>query len=980
MILLSVARRRAKNSGWSMVGVTAVAAVAVSSAQAQAPAEPEAQTQASETSTPSEIVVTGSRIIRNGYEAPTPVSVLGVDELNALNQPNIANAVTVLPEFSGSANTTSANGNLSSGATGASQLNLRGLGTERTLVLLDGKRYINADTTPGSSAPDINSFPTALIKRVDVVTGGASAAYGSDALAGVVNFVMDHDFTGLKGQIQGGETTYGDDENIDAQLTYGVAFAGGRGHFIVSGEYYRDGGIRGSGGRPWNAYPSAVIVNPAYGTGAGQTTKVPQYIDSRDVGPASATPGGLITSGALQGTYFGPNGTILNGYNFGTPVGNDLQEGGDWRTSRIDDGIDIDDVVDRDIAYLRTSYDFTDNITGYIEGQYSYTRTTNTASPNREYGTLDISADNAFLPASLRQQLLASGQSSFVMGSTNADMGRFLGDYRRTVSRITGGLDGKFDVFGTNWKWDGYIQEMENSLDPRTYNDGITSNYFNAIDSVSVNGVPTCANRDPSCVPYNLFGTGVNSAAALAYVEGVASMHQVLRQDVGAVNVNGEPFHSWAGPVSIAVGAEHRIEEASGFTDAIDNATNFFAGNYHPTNGRYSVSEGYLETVVPLARDLPGAQELDLNGAVRATDYSTSGYVTTWKGGLTWRPIQDLRFRFTESRDIRAPNLGELFAQGQTGSGNVFLDPFRATKGVPETVPNGFTLAKGNPELQPEKADTTGFGVVMAPRFMPGFQASVDYYNIRISGAVQTANAQQEIDLCYQGNATDCSAIVRNPLAAGDPFSLGKIFEVITAPENLIEQKTSGIDIDASYRVPMSNLVGSMNGNMVVRAMVNYVLSLETTATNGTVFDGNGVLGGWAGISPFAGLTTPTTQGLLSVAYQGEPVTITAIFHYTGPGVYGNGFINCSDNCPVSTSAAPTFGNNHIAGMETIDLTASYHFSAPDIELYGTVENLTDHQPPNIGGSIGSANWNGQGNQAYDRIGRQFRVGVRFKL
>ena len=1027
MILSSMAGRRAKACARSMVSVTALATVAITSAQAQvsesatsreestagessAGASPSSASASSaltasastsseatvsdsasnestaDESGPSEVVVTGSRIIRNGYAAPTPVSVMGTDELNALNPVNVADAVNTLPAFSNSVTGRSQNGNLSSGSAGVNQLNLRGLGISRTLVLLDGHRVINASGTAGNSAPDINTFPSALVKRVDVVTGGASAAYGSDALSGVVNFVLDHDYTGFKGQVLAGETKYSDDKNIDVQLTYGLPFAGGRGHLLMSGEYAHNDGVHGANGRPWAAQPAAIILNPAYGTTAGKSTNVPQYILSHSTGLAAGMPGGIIVSGPLKGTYFGPNGSILNGFNFGTPVGNSLAQGGDYQLSRIDNGVDIDGMIERNVAYLRGSFDFTDNITGYVEGQYAGTHTSDTAAPNRRLGNLTISTDNAYFPDALRQQLVAQGvtlPTTFTMGSTNGDMGRFLGNYRRDLYRFAAGLNGKFDALGTNWKWDAYAQHSQNSIDSRTYNDGITAQYLQAVDSVRVNGVPTCRvnadanpnNDAPGCVPYDVFGTHVNTPNQLAYVEGFAHGKQVLRQDVGAANLNGEPFNSWAGPVSTAVGVEHRVEQGTGYATATDLATGWFAGNYHPTTGKYHVTEGYLETVVPLARELPGAQTIDLNAAVRATDYSTSGYVTTWKVGLTWQPIDDVRFRATRSRDIRAPNLGELFAGGQAGSGLSLNDPFRATNGVPENISNAFGLTKGNPNLEPEVADTTGFGVVFQPRFAPGLQASIDYYNIDIKGSVQAPDAQTIVNGCFQGNQALCADISRRPLNPGDPFSVGQLFQVITEPQNLIGQTARGIDFEASYRVPMGP------GTLSLRGMATRVLKLETTGTDGTVYDGNGVVGSWAGIVPFTAnnLTTPKLRGLLTAEYQINGLTATVIYHYTGPGVYGNGFIDCTSNCPVSTTLHPTFGNNHIGGQQTIDLTGAYHF-VNDFEVFATIENLTNRQPPDIGNSITSAYWQDQANSDYERIGRQYRVGFRFNF
>jgi outer membrane receptor protein involved in Fe transport len=947
-----------------MIGATALATVAVTNIQAQE----------TESATIDQIVVTGSRITRDGYEAPTPVSVLGADELNALNTVNVADAVNVLPAFSNSASPRSANGNLSTGATGVSQLNLRGMGTNRTLVLLDGKRYINAALTSSNSAPDINSFPNALIERVDVVTGGASAAYGSDALSGVVNFVIDHDFTGLKGEVQTGMTKYEDDKSISAQLSYGTPFADGRGHFLASGEYTQSDGIDGTNDRPWARLPAAVINNPAYVPGNG----APRYVVRRDVGLSSGTPGGIITGGPLRGTYFGQGGEILRNFNFGTNVGNNFQEGGDWQYSRIENGLDIAGSVERMVGYLRTSFDLTDNVNTYVEAQYSDTSTTNVANPNRRLGNNTISINNAFLPASLRQEMVTAGVNpatgTFVMGSTNADMGRLVGDYSRSVTRVAAGFDGGFGALGTDWTWNGYIQHSETDLAPRTSHNGITPNYLRALDSVMVGSTPTCrvnadanpANDDPACVAYNPFGIGVNSQAALDYVMGVSVRDETLEQDVAAVNMSGEPFNSWAGPISVAVGAEHRIEKVSGTASARDEATEFFAGNYKASKGRFHVTEGYVETLVPLARDMTAIQELDLNAAVRATDYSTSGYVTTWKGGLTWRPIEDLRFRFTRSRDIRAPNLGELFTAGQTGSGNVLTNPNPG--GV--TNPNGYSLTRGNPNLKPEEADTTGFGVVMAPRFLPGFQMAIDYYSIDVEGSVQAPSGQKVIDLCSRGNATLCNSIIY------DTANPNMIFMVVTQPQNLIGQKASGVDVEASYRFPMSGLVGALSGDMVIRAMASRALELETEDTDGNVYDGAGVVGSWGGsIPPFQGLTTPELRGFLSVGYKGDAASVTTIVRYTGPGVYANGFVECASNCPASTLNAPTIEDNDIAGMTTIDLSGAYKFES--FELFGTIENLTNKQPPTIGGSLSSSHWSGQGNSDYDRIGRQYRLGVR---
>ncbi len=965
MLFNHLSRRHAKAWTLSTVSAAALMTVSVSGAQAQT-AAPVAAVD--------EIVVTGSRIVRDGYEAPTPVSVLGTEELDAMNAVNIADAVNTLPAFTGSVTNRSQNGNLSTGATGVNQLNLRGMGTNRTLVLLDGQRAINAALTSGNSAPDINSFPNALIERVDVVTGGASAAYGSDALSGVVNFVLDKDFTGIKGEVQGGMTKYRDDKNYSGSLTFGTPFAGGRGHILFSGEHSSNDGVSGDGGRPWNKNPAAMAVNPDWIAGV---PGAPQYYIAREVGIFAGTPGGLITSGPLKGIMFGPAGTMST-FNYGTNIQNNLMTGGDWEYSRIENGLDILGSVKRYVAYLRTSYDISDTVTAFVDTQWAQSHAVNTANNNRRLGNNVIRRDNAFLPTSIAAAMDANGITQFNLGTTNADMGRFIGDYERTLRRVSGGFDGTLSAFETDWSWNFYAQHSQTGLSPRTRQNGHTPSYLKAIDAVLLNGAPVCRvnadanpnNNDPACVPYNVFGIGVNDSKAVGYVTGTSYRYETLKQNVVAFSATGEPFDLWAGPVSLAFGVEHRTESVDGIATVADEATQYFAGNYKASKGKFNVTEGFVETLVPLVRDEAWAQELDLNAAVRATSYSTSGYVTTWKAGLTWRPIDDIRFRLTRSRDIRAPNLGELFTAGQTGSGTPLFDPF-----LNVNIPASFSLTRGNPNLKPEKADTTGVGVVFSPSFFDGFQASVDFYNIDVKGTVLAPSSQTVVDLCYQGNQILCQAIQRDP-------STGLINIVVTQPENLLGQKANGLDFEASYRFALADFNESWGGDISIRAMGSRVITLDTTDTDGTTYDGAGVVGGWGGIPPFSGkLDAPKFRGNVSVAYSNDPVTLRATVRYTSGGVYANGFIECATGCPATTTNAPTIQNNQIPSMTTIDLAGTYKpFEEQNVELFGTIENLTNAQPPIIGGSRGSVYWQGQGNTAYDRIGRQYRVGMRFQF
>ena len=916
-----------------------------------------------------DIVVTGSRVIRNGYQAPTPVSVLSGEALAAIAPTNIADAVNRLPALSGSTTPRSQPTGITSGALGVNQLNLRGLGTNRTLVLLDGKRIVNSSAVSNAlysfAAPDVNTVPNALVSRVEVVTGGASAAYGSDALAGVTNFVIDHKFTGLRATVQGGGTTRGDDGQYLLSFAAGHGFADDRGHALVSAEYAYNAGISGSR-RPWNRDSAVTVVNPAYTATNGQ----PYLTLARQVGVSNGTPGGLITAGPLRGVVFGPGGTP-GIFNFGTVAANNVMIGGDWQASRIDDTVDLDARSRRLTTYGRVSYDLADDVEFYAEGQYSRTRASSTATPNRRLGNLTIRSDNAFIPAAVATRLAALNLTSLTLGTTNGDIGNVEVDNTRELSRWAAGIDGKVDLLGSSWSWDAYYQQSRNVVVSSASNVGITANYLLAVDAVRnpATGAIVCrsslANPNNGCVPYNPMGTGVNDARAIGYVTGTAQRRDVLGQDVAAFDVNGKPFSTWAGPVSLAFGVEHRRETLNGRATALDEANAFFTGNYHASKGSYQVTEGFAEVAVPLAKDTSWAKSLDLNGAVRATDYSTSGYVTTWKLGAVYAPVSDIRFRGTLSRDIRAPSVGELFSAGNTTSGGAINDPLTNTN-----VSNSFALSIGNPNLKPEKADSRGIGVVLSPSFLPGLQGSIDFYSIKIKDAIATPGIQTVINLCYGGATEYCQYITRTN---------NVITTVRLVPSNIQAQSTRGLDFDVSYRMPLAKLFDRASGVVQLHGLATYVISLKTAGTNGTV-EGAGVLGSFTSLSVTA-LTAPRFRSTLSASYGDAALDVTATWRHVGGGVYSHDLIGCNAGaCPTGSTA--TISSNRIKANNLFDLGIAYRPLAAQrgFEMFLAVDNVFDAAPPLIYGVTGDGYYQGQANFAYDRIGRTFRAGIRIKL
>jgi outer membrane receptor protein involved in Fe transport len=898
-----------------------------------------------------EVVVT-SHIVRDGYESPTPTSVLGLNEIQIDAPVNIADFVNELPSLVGSNTTTTTTGSVSSGLAGINALNLRALGASRTLVLVDGQR-VAASTATG--LVDVNTIPQALISRVDVVTGGASAVWGSDAIAGVVNFTLDRKFTGVKVEVQGGATTYGDDKSYNLSWTGGTGFADDRGHAIVSLEDSHSDGITGIP-RPW--YSGAkTFLNPGYTPTNGQ----PYLLVSKNVGLSAATPGLIIYSGPLKGTYFGPGGNPAQ-LNEGSVVKDPFFVGGDWKYADFGSEGDLDAQVSRQSIFSMVSFDVTESTIVFAEASYGNSDIHSAATPQFDLGNLTLQANNAFLPAQTAAALAADGQTSFKAGSLNADLPPLTARNSRELQRYVVGANGSFNAANTPWTWKAYLQSSITNIHDEALTT-VTANYNNAINAVrNANGTIVCANGNPACVPYDIFGTGVTSQAAINYVLGDSWLRQQLTQDVASASVQGEPFSIWAGPVSLAAGVEHRRESITGSNDPLSNTNAYFAGNFHATIGSYDVTEGFLETVIPLAKDQVWAKALDLNAAARATDYSTSGYVTTWKAGLTYSPIDDITVRATRSRDIRAPNLNDLYAAGVAGT-STLLDPFHNNAST--TV---ITITSGNTALQPEKANTTDVGLVFRPTFSPGFTASVDYFDIDVAGAIGALDAPTIVNGCYAGELSYCSDIVRD--------TSGNISQVDVKSFNTSVQRVRGIDFEASYRKALDTLVAGWAGDLTVRLFATHYL--ENYTNNGLIpaVDPETV----GENSEYSTSDTPSWKYFGSVIYDRGPTILALTARGLSAGVYNNSYIQCATDCPTSTNRHVTTDDNHIPGAFYLDTALSYKVTGATT-VFLTVENLLDRDPPQVAATqnIGNAP-KGINQTLYDVIGRTFRFGVRVRM
>jgi len=941
------------------------------------------------------VSVTGTRIVRDGYSAPTPVTVVGAEQIQAQAPANLADFVNSnLPSVIGSETSNNSSGSLSNGLAGINALNLRSLGVNRTLILLDGHR------TPASAATgdtDINTIPQQLVKRVDVVTGGASADYGSDAVGGVVNFILDKEFTGFKSAFEYGETDAGLQPSYKVNGTYGMEFDGGKGHALISGEWVQTAPTPKDYNPSWNKSGFFRVQNPAYN--ATTNTSVPFYLIQSGIGASQVSPGGLVinsttvpaagkaagvTSTAFAGTYFGVNATI-NNLAYGTTTG-PWMIGGDTAVTQANYGgtNSLAAGENRQSVYARGSYYVTPDIEVWAEGSISRYKGFSIYQQPPQVGGITIKADNAFLPASVRTAMAAQGIASFNMGSTNSGFPESGSLNGREAWRFAGGADGIFNLW-TDWKWDlfgqvGWVNTREQET--QTWNSARLALAQDAVFAPAGNalGVPagtivcrsTLTNTTDGCSPLSRIGVngGTQSAAGfqqgLNYVMGTPFRNQRLSEQVYGFNVSGNPLENWQGPISVAFGAEWRLESINGFVPAQYNSGWLF-GNYLVNKGHYSVAETYLETVVPL---LPG---LDFNGAYRYTAYSTSGGVSTWKTGLTYQPIDDIKFRVTYSHDIRAPNLNELFAAGTARTNTVAVNNLSLTFQQNQT---------GNPNLAPEAANSLGLGTVITPTMIPGLALSVDYYNITIAHAIGSITAQNTADLCFvNGLQPYCSNITYNNGTTATPTynaGAGGLKTILLVPFNFSKQKSEGIDFDVTYQVPLEEMdwFGKIPGDFTLHALATHYMRNFTN-------DGVNAPTDVAGVN--AGSGTPSWVYRLSGTYHTDPWTFFVLGRGISAGKYNNEYIVCTTGCPVSTLAHRTANYNHIDGNFYVDTSVSYDFDAfgADSQMFLSVKNLFNTDPGLVASGPDGNNtpaYPQTNRNLFDYLGRVYRVGLRLKM
>lgn len=957
-----------KRTKQPMLASASVAAILLVAGATMTPA----LAQSSDATQVEAVTVTGSRIISDIAQSPTPLTLVTADALQATTPTDIPDALGKLPVFMGDRSQINVQ-NGSSNAVG-NVLNLRNFGASRTLVLLDGHRVApsNADGTV-----DIDTLPQMLMSRVDVVTGGASAIYGSDAVAGVVNFVLDKKFDGFKYNVNAGISKYGDAAEYQTGLAAGTDLFGGRGHLEGSLRYYHQDGVPisarpyGFNNQSWEQTGTGTAANPFVSTPFG-----------RDI--TRAMNGTIYCSCAAAGmTFTGPGviGPLVPGTTTGTAG---LNSGGDGGYNQVTSYMASLRTAE---AFGRFSYDLNDTTTAYINTSYSesgnraFWSPTSIYSPSTSGRPNTFYANNPFLPATA-QALLSSGNptgtfvdAGYQFNKINGVSARTMGDtyLSNSVDRNLGlnvGVDGT--VFG-NFAWGLYYTHGESRQEEDDPNNTNNQKFMAAMDAVpGPNGTVQCyvattayANLYPGCVPMNIFGTSGPSQDAYKWFS--QDTHYILTNvldDLGA-NVSGPLFKLPAGEVKASLSGEMRWAQLNVQSNAVPTSLVDCTGlrlctpNTYPlwtqntaaaVSASNNVYEFATEVGVPLLRDIPLVQELTADIAGRYTNYSTSGEAETWKMGLDYHVNDTVRFRGTMSVDIRAPNLNDLY-QPLLISSSGLTDLY--------TKVNASTQlhTQGNSSLTPEIAHTMTAGIVLTPDFIPGLTMSVDYYKINMSNAITSLNygttAIQNICISSNGTSPYCSLAVR-PLPWGNSTPANFPSYIIAESLNSAKVRTEGLDFEVDYSFELQDIWDKLPGSINLRHLMSLQPYITTTGFPGATPSFS--------VMPKGRMTSFLTYDMGDWKLNLQNTWLSGFSKASAPGqVYAVPRVNSFDTLDVSVD-------------RTLDLMGG------TADLYLSVQNIGNTQPPLYPTNSSTPGLFYPATTFESALGRYFTIGIKGNL
>lgn len=984
------------NAGVAAIALTALLASPAAFAQdAGQPADATPQADDTEADDAGEIVVTGSRIARPDIEGITPTVAVGSAALDQNAATNIQDTLNELPQVG--IGTSRTNSNFLTGANGVATVNLRNLGSNRTLVLVNGRRVVSG--LAGSSAVDINNIPVEFIDRVDVVTGGSSAIYGSEAISGVVNFILKNKFEGLQLRGQAGLTERGDNPRYLGSITGGLSFADGRGNVFGNFTYDRDDGLfsrdRGISDEDCFLNASADECGPAF------------YSSYAAQGRFE-----LLNSAGARANAFGGQGlfTFDQGNNLvaGFPVGSGFNRNGERRISVP---------VERYLGSAIANFEVSDALTLYAEGTFAKVKSSSRieATPldytdlyDGSVGNLGIPITNPFIPAAVRAAILAANSDAnpandvAAIGFRRRQNEVFSRSNQADRETYRGVIGARGDIFG-DFKYDvsyvyGRVRDFTASQDIDN------TRYRNALDAITdpATGQIVCrsaAARAEGCVPINLFGFGTASPEASAYVQSAIPKSEriVNQQHVVSANITGELFELPGGDLAFAAGAEYRKEKS---VDDLDDLTNTGgnSGNIIPdTRGSFDVWEVYGEVNVPILSERPFFNYLGLTGAARYSDYSTVGGVFSWNVGGEWSPLEDLRFRAVYAEANRAPNIGELFSApaetfptvtdpcigvsaGGFNAGTTTAGQAAACRALPgfaanigqagNPTPGAFfyELADiqgingfdgGNQNLQEETAKTLTIGGVLTPSFLPGLSLSVDYFRIKVDNAIGTTPREVSIGECLEtADAAFCNNVIRSG-------ATGRLVTINSQLANIANLKTSGIDVALQYNRPLGFVE---DDRLTLNVYYTYLIDLEQRAFVGAPLDDNrGQLDGEGRLG--AGFKHKASA---RVGYDFDNVTLSWQANYLG-------------------KIQDTLGGYGDPDLDRLNRVGSYWYHdaqmrfavdpAKQFEFYVGVDNVFDKKPPFLpSGFASSVTGTETAADTYDPFGRRYYAGARVKF
>jgi len=969
------------------IGVLAATGLASATALAADPVEP---------TDLEEVVVTGTRIASANATSSSPILEVSSDALKVQGIVDVGDLVHVLPQHIQTNADLSNTSNPLASPGGITTINLRGLGPQRTLVLVDGKRLGVGDPNSGNPNPsaDINQIPSALIQRVDIVTGGASAVYGSDAVAGVANFIMRRDVEGVEVDVQYGfdwhennndymqnllrddprnityPGTVADGDELSVSLLVGSGFADQRGHAT--------------------AYLSYIDADP--------TT-----LSERDFSACQLQGDGTACGGSPNSNLFTvlPNDAIPDGADLAV-LGNELVPWGEEETNppslfNSNPYMNLKHGRQRYQGGVLVDFEWNEHATAYADFMFTQDKARTAVAPSGLFqgSAIPVFCNNSLLSDQQRTaigcsaEMIAAGDTvDMLIGRRNIEGGPRMFGYEHTTYFAVAGVKGEINPA---WSYDAYGSYYD--TDMFNTNEGYVSI---ARSRDALNGCQANAAGDliDGCVPYNIWQDGGVTQEATDYIfafglaNGSAKQQVVSASFTGDLGEYGLKVPTAADGIGVAFGAEYRADSFAFLPDqALGSGDLSGSGGASPTiDADTHVSEYFVELRAPLLHGMTGAQDLVLEAGYRYSDYDQSGGADTYKVGLQWAPIDSIRLRASYNHAIRAPSLIELFvAQTVTNTSVVSHDPCSGadpdasledclrTGMTPEQYAAGVpdcpaeqcaTLTGGNPLLDPESADTVTVGFTLNPSFLPGFTLSADWYEIEVEDIITNIPLNVSLDSCLDGSHPElCENIVRTPFGTlfGDTLAGGGY--IVGTNANVAKSTFSGVDLQGAYQFDVGSL-----GSMVASLNATYVLDTKTLPLEGEhEYDCAGLYGN------FCGPAIPDWRHALRLAWA-LPANISASLQWRYLGSVKNEQ-NTSD--PTLSGDHVDFGGT-LSSRSYFDLAGSWDITE-QYSLRLGINNLLDEDPPLV-----DTGWSGPGTPntwgPYDTLGRQVFLGLNAKF